>query len=222
LLARGGFVAAHDCNRYKISHHPKRRPSPEAYEAAAETEAELGLEHGRAQSLQIAGKAAFLGGDFQQADTHFRNALALHEKLDQLISATKARANMAAVAFQQEDYPEAYEIARSCARIAHKQNHLAEAAGAIRTMSMVLLEQGRLPRAFKTIRCALVLHTTSHSRAEMIEDVLGVAKIFLKDRQIDVAEGCLAQAEQWTADHGQPHHRRQCQVFRRLIVDLKT
>jgi hypothetical protein len=31
LLAGGGFVAAHDCNRYKISHHPKRRPSPEAY-----------------------------------------------------------------------------------------------------------------------------------------------------------------------------------------------
>ena len=31
LLAGGGFVAAHDCNRYKISHHPKRRHSPEAY-----------------------------------------------------------------------------------------------------------------------------------------------------------------------------------------------
>ena len=32
LLAGGGFVAAHDCNRYKISHHPKRRRSPEAYD----------------------------------------------------------------------------------------------------------------------------------------------------------------------------------------------
>jgi hypothetical protein len=35
LLAGGGFVAAHDCNRYKISHHPKRRPSPEAYLSAS-------------------------------------------------------------------------------------------------------------------------------------------------------------------------------------------
>ena len=31
LLAGVGFVAAHDCKRYKISHHPKRRPSPDAY-----------------------------------------------------------------------------------------------------------------------------------------------------------------------------------------------
>jgi len=190
-------------------------------EAAAETEAELGLEHGRAQSLQIAGKAAFLGSDFQQADTHFRNALTLHEKLDQLSSATKARANMAAVAYQQEDYPEAYKLARSCAKIAYKQGHLAEAAGAIRTMSMVLLEQERLPRAFKTIRCALALHTTSHSRAEMIEDVLGVAKIFLKDKQPEVAGRYVEQAEQWAADHGQAHHHQQCRTFRVLLDELK-
>ncbi len=31
MLAGVGFAAAHDCNPYKISRQPKRRPSPEAY-----------------------------------------------------------------------------------------------------------------------------------------------------------------------------------------------
>jgi hypothetical protein len=35
LLSGGGYVAAHNCKRYKTSHHPKRRPSPEAYAEGA-------------------------------------------------------------------------------------------------------------------------------------------------------------------------------------------
>lgn len=191
-------------------------------EEAARIEAELGLEHARAQSLQIGGKAAFLSGNFEVADQHFQTAVQLHEKLDQFVSETKARANLAAVAYQNGQLDMAYELARGCVKIAHQKEHLHEAAGAIRTMAMVLLDQNRLQRAFKTIRCALALHSASHSRAEMIEDVLGVAKIFLKDQQIDVAERYVAQAEEWAADHGQAHHHRQCKVFRTLLEQIRS
>ena len=88
-------------------------------------------------------------------------------------------------------------------------------------MAMVLLDQDRLPRAFKTLKCALALHSASHSRAEMIEDVLGLAKIYLKDRQVEVAKRYVAQAETWAADHGQRHHHQQCQALRTLIDQMK-
>lgn len=191
-------------------------------EHAATIEADLGLAHARAQSLQIAGKAAFLGGQFEVADQHFLAALELHEKLDQLVSATKARANRAAVAYQTGELETAYEMARTCAKMAHRQEHLHEAAGAIRTMAMVLSDQARLPRAFKTIKCALSLHTASHSRAEMIEDVLAIAHLFLMDLQIEVAERYVVQAEEWAADHGQDHHLRQCKVFRTLLEQIRS
>ncbi len=186
-------------------------------EHAAAIEAELGLDQARAQSLQIAGKARFLNGDMAAAKGHFSDALAVHEALGHLISATKARANLAAVAFQAGDLENAYQIARGAAKTAHANDHLAEAAGAIRTISAVLMEQNRLSRSFKTIKCALALHTQTHSRAEMIEDVLALVLLYLKDQQPEVAERYLTQAKEWADDHGQPHHHAKCRALRETL-----
>lgn len=51
LLAGVGFVAAHDCNRYKSKHHPKRRPSPEAYELNRDKTIDLLARNDRAHGL---------------------------------------------------------------------------------------------------------------------------------------------------------------------------
>lgn len=190
-------------------------------ERAAVIEAELGLDQARAQSLQIAGKARFLAGELDQAQMHFSEALAVHEAQGHLISATKARANLAAVAYQAGDLENSYQIAREAAKYAHANGHLAEAAGAIRTVSAVLMDQNRLPRAFKTIKCALALHTQSHSRAEMIEDVLVLVLLFLRDQQPEVAARYLAQAQEWTDDHGQPHHRAKCEELAAVVGAAK-
>lgn len=183
-------------------------------ENAAQMEIDLGLEQAHAQSLQIAGKARFLCGDLTEADNLFRAALEIHVKQGQLISATKARANLAAVAYQTGNLSDAYLRAREAIKEAHVENHLSEAAGSIRTLAMIYLERNRLRSAFKAMKCALSLHTQSHSRSEMIEDVLGLVQLFVTDQQPMTALGYLTQAEEWTHDHGQPHHRDKCNEMR--------
>lgn len=190
----------------------------ELAEAAAATERDLGLEQAEAQSLQIAGKAAFLANDFEKAEVHFQSALLKHEKFGHLVSVTKARANLAAVSYHNGDAEGAFQQARACAKTAHRRGHFPEAAGAIRTMATILMDQGRLPRAFKMMRCAIALHTASHNRAEMIEDVLALAGLFLSDRQPSVADRYVRQAEVWAQEHGEAHHIRLCHELRNMVA----
>ncbi len=157
--------------------------------------------HALATTLHLLGRIAIMQGNGQEAIDHYQEALALHEKYNQVLMATKSMGSIAAAYLQADDIDNAQHYAKAAIRHAWQHDHMTSAGGAIRALSGTFYAQNKLRSALKTIKYALRVHTASHQRTSVNEDMYVVAEIVAKmgntSKAIEYAEKAKSTAEEY-------------------------
>jgi len=157
--------------------------------------------HALATTLHLLGRIAIMQGNGQESIGYYQEALGLHEKYNQVLMVTKSMGSIAAAYLQADDVENAQSYAKAAIRHAWKHDHMASAGGAIRALSGTYYAQNKLRSALKTIKYALRVHTASHQRTSVNEDMYVVAEIVVQMgnalKAIEYAEKAKSMAEEY-------------------------